>query len=111
MSQSEQIAGLRHHLKGLEKLLDIQESAQRLCNNKDFKKLILEHYFESEAARNVHLLAMPGVNTDDVIKFMNGISEFRAWFHNQCTGLENTKRSIADTKDSLESMAYMEEDE
>ena len=39
------------------------DSLERLTNNKDFKKIVIEGYFEKEAVRLVHLKADPNMQS------------------------------------------------
>lgn len=51
-----------------QKLIALGESLERLKNNQDFRKLIMEGYFVDEAVRLVHLKADPGFQSVDAQK-------------------------------------------
>lgn len=54
------------------KLVDLGVSMERLTNNRDFKKVINEGYFEQEAIRLVHLKADPNMQSADAQKSIIG---------------------------------------
>ena len=47
------------------KIVDLGQALNRLENNRDFKKLILEGFFSHEAVRLVHLKADPNFQTPE----------------------------------------------
>lgn len=112
MSQSEEIIGLQHQLKNEEKRKEFIEAARRLCSNRDFKKVILDFYFESEAARNVHLLAVGDKEQKEAIyNSLEGLSQFRQWFQTQCTGLDTVNDTINELKERLAYYAQTEDED
>ena len=52
-------------MKQAQKLVDLGDSLERLRNNRDFKKIFIEGYFEAEAIRLVHLRADANMQTAD----------------------------------------------
>lgn len=59
------IQSIEDSIKRNRKLVELGESLERLRGNRDFKKLVLEGYFEQEAIRLVHLKAEPAFQTAD----------------------------------------------
>lgn len=110
MSQiSEQIAGLNHQLKSEEQIARIGGLVKKLSMNADFKELILELYFESEAARLVHMLADPALRAEDkvnTLQSMNGISEFRMWLITRVKLGDTAEAAIGAIKEQLEQLAF-----
>lgn len=53
----EQIQQIEDSIKENRKVVELGDALVRLTNNRDFKKVILEGYFEKEAVRLVHLKA------------------------------------------------------
>ena len=64
MSSSE-IQQLEHSIKVAQKLVDLGDSLERLRNNRDFKKIFVEGYFQDEAVRLVHLRADANMQSVD----------------------------------------------
>lgn len=64
--------------------VDMVKSLNKLVTNKDFKKVILEGYFEKEAARLVMLKAEPNHQDEasqvQIINSINGIGSLRQYF-------------------------------
>ena len=54
---NEAINAIERDIKEARKHVELGDSLERLLNNRDFKKVIVEGYFEKEAARLVHLKA------------------------------------------------------
>lgn len=50
-----QVQQLENNIRESKKLVDMGEALDRLMSNRDFKKVILEGFFEKEAIRLVHL--------------------------------------------------------
>lgn len=114
MSQiSEQIAGLENQIKNEETVSKFGAIAEKLLTNKDFKDLILNHYFESEAARLVHLLAWPGNKEADLTEIQQSlmaISKFRAWLLNNISMGKSAKTNIKAIKEQIEMINQMDVD-
>ena len=56
---------LEQDTKIQQKFVELGATLERLKTNKDFKKLVLEGYFEQEAIRLVHLKSNPAFQTED----------------------------------------------
>ena len=56
---------LEANIKSSRQFVEIGESLERLYGNRDFKKVILEGYFEKEAVRLVHLKADDNMQSPD----------------------------------------------
>ena len=56
---NEQIQGIEESIKRSKKLVEMGESLERLRNNRDFKKVVIEGYLEQECIRLVHLKSDP----------------------------------------------------
>lgn len=50
-----ELQAIEQSIKQSQKTVDLGEAFERLKSNRDFKKVILEAYFEQEAIRLVHL--------------------------------------------------------
>lgn len=58
------IQQLERDIKEAEELVERRNMAIKLSSNREFKKLFLEDYFVTEAARLVQLSADPALNTE-----------------------------------------------
>ncbi len=58
-----ELQAIEHNIKQAQKTVDLGEAYERLKNNRDFKKVVLETYFEQEAIRLVHLKSDPNMQT------------------------------------------------
>ena len=76
---------IEQSIKQSQKVVDLGESLERLVNNRDFKKVILEGYFEQEAIRLVHLKSDDNMQTyesqEAIEKQMIGIGSFSAYLN------------------------------
>ena len=64
--------------------VELGKALNKLTSNRDFKKLILEEYFEKEASRLVMLKAEPSMSDTDaqnrIIKDIDAIGNLRQYF-------------------------------
>jgi hypothetical protein len=102
---SNEIRQVEQSLTQAKQLLAMGESLQRLYSNRDFKKVILEGYFEKEAVRLVHLksdAAMTSqVHQENIIKQLDGIGALVQYFQtiNQLASIATN--SIASDEQTL----------
>lgn len=85
MNVTETIQAIDANINEAKKIADVGESLERLRLNRDFKKVIMEGYFEKEAIRLVHLKADPNMQTPDhqksIIAQMDAIGSLNQYFH------------------------------
>lgn len=83
MSESA-IRELELNIKEAQKIVDIGAALERLSNNRDFKKVIIDGYFENEAVRLVHLKADPSMQKPEtqasIILQMDAIGALNQFF-------------------------------
>lgn len=76
---------LELNIKQSQKIVDLGESLERLVSNRDFKKVILEGYFEQEAIRLVHLKSDDNMQSSgsqySIEKQMMGIGAFSSYLN------------------------------
>lgn len=60
---STELQQLERSIKQTQKLVDLGDALERLRNNRDFKKIVIEGYFEQEAIRLVHLMSDPNMQS------------------------------------------------
>ena len=58
---TETISAIERNIEKAKAVLDFSAALERLRNNRDFKKVVLEGYFEQEAIRLVHLKSDPNM--------------------------------------------------
>lgn len=65
---NETIQAIEDNIKQARKIVEVGEALERLKNNRDFKRVIVEGYFEQEAIRLVHLKSDQNVQSPDMQK-------------------------------------------
>lgn len=84
MDNSQEIQAIEANMKRGQNLIDQGNSLERLRSNKDFKKVVLESYFEQEAIRLVQLKADPSMQSAEmqasIIKQMDAIGAVAQYF-------------------------------
>lgn len=68
---STELQYLENNIKQAQKLVDLGDALERLRSNRDFKKIVLEGYFEKEAIRLVHLRSDANMQNVDSQKAIN----------------------------------------
>lgn len=75
---------LEENIKQSRKVIEVADSLDRLKSNRDFKRLILEGFFEGEAVRLVQLKADPQFQTEErqksVIAQIDAIGSLNQYF-------------------------------
>ena len=88
--------------------VEMRESLDRLQENKDFQKLILDGYFKYKAINGVSLLAAPGIKEQgrrgDIIEALIAISHLEDYF------LMIRNMGTVPTEDELAAEAEAEEE-
>ena len=91
---SVELQAIENNIKQAQKTADLGDSLERLKSNRDFKKIVLEGYFEQEAIRLVHLKSDPNMQSADSQKAiatqMDAIGMFK-----QYLGLVSFKAALA----------------
>lgn len=65
------VQAIEDNIKQARKIVEVGEALERLKNNKDFRKVVLEGYFEQEAIRLVHLKSDQNMQSPDFQKSIN----------------------------------------
>lgn len=77
---SETIEALDRNIKQSQATVELGAAVDRLRSNKDFKKIVVEGYFEKEAIRLVHLKADPAMQSaasqQSIVQQMDAIGAF-----------------------------------
>lgn len=99
MNNSQEIQAIELSMKRGQSLVDQGNALERLKTNKDFKKVILESYFEQEAIRLVHLKADPSMQTAEkqasIIKQMDAIGAVTQYFQTVLTLANMARKAMA----------------
>jgi hypothetical protein len=89
---SEAIQAIDRNIKQAKAVIEFGNALERLLNNKDFKKVVLEGYFEREAVRLVHLKSDQNMQSPDsqrsIVSQMDAIGNLRSFFD---TALHSTR--------------------
>ena len=109
MSQIEhQMREVEVTIEQCEEQIEAAEALERLHSNADFKKLILEDYFEKNALRTVMMKSAGGhegereqKNLDNVLM---GISQLGAYFHKIFSFGEAASRAMEEHKATREEL-------
>jgi hypothetical protein len=89
---------LERNIKHAQKTVDLGESLERLRNNRDFKKVIAEGYFEQEAIRLVHLMSDSNMQTPEsqqsIHNQMIAVGGFRDYLETLATRAGMARRAV-----------------
>ena len=95
---SDQIAQLERNISQAKELADLGTSLERLRNNRDFKKVIGEGYFEQEAIRLVHLMSDSNMQSPEIQqsihKQMIAVGMFREFLETLTTRANMARRAV-----------------
>lgn len=87
-------------IKEAQKMVDLGAAVQRLASNRDFKKVVMEMYFEKEAVRLVHLKASPAMQDAErqaaIVKEMDAIGSFHQFLRTLEIQAEMARRAVED---------------
>ena len=89
---------LESNIKYAQKIVDLGDALDRLRNNRDFKKVIGEGYFEQEAIRLVHLMSdsnmqFPGIQ-QSIHKQLIAVGMFREFLETLTTRANMARRAV-----------------
>ena len=92
------IQQLENSIKQSQKIVDLGDALDRLRNNRDFKKVIIEGFFEQEAIRLVHLLSDSNMQSPEmqtsIHKQMIAIGGFRDYLDTLNVRAGMARRSV-----------------
>lgn len=86
------------------RIIALGQAAERLSKNKDFKALILDHYFEKEPARLVSLISEPSMasSRQAIIESMQAIGTLRSFLREVVTMGQGAAQELKDFEEMLE---------
>ena len=80
---SVELQAIEQSIKQSQKSVELGSAYERLLSNRDFKKIVLEGYFEQEAIRLVHLKSDPNMQSAESQKSiatqMDAIGSFKQY--------------------------------
>lgn len=102
------IQAIEANIKEARRIVDLGESLERLRSNRDFKKVIVEGYFEQEAIRLVHLKADPSMQSAEsqksIVSQMDAIGSLHQYFNTVYQKASLARKAIAadeETRDEI----------
>jgi hypothetical protein len=102
------IQEIERNIKQAKSLVESGDALERLKSNKDFKKIVLEGFFEKEAIRLVHLKADQNMQHVDIQKSivsqMDAIGVLHQYFNTILIQANQASKAIAadeETRDEL----------
>lgn len=107
-SVEDQIQEIEQNIKESKKTVDFGDALVRLQSNRDFKRVILEGYFNEEAIRLVHLKSDSNMQTPDkqqsILLQIDAIGTLKQYFNTVLFKANLARKSIAfdeQTRDEL----------
>ena len=95
---STELQQLERNIKYAQKTVDLGDALDRLRNNKDFKKVIGEAYFNEESIRLVHLMSDSNMQSPEIQqsihKQMIAIGVFHDFLNTLATRANMARRSV-----------------
>lgn len=105
---NETIQAIEENIKQARKISDVGEALDRLKSNRDFKRVVMEGYFEQEAIRLVHLKADQSFQSPDmqkaIVAQIDAIGSLSQYFHTVAHKASIARKAIAsdeETRDEL----------
>lgn len=103
-----EIERLEHSTHRAKQHLELGNALERLLNNRDFKAVIQQGYFEQEAIRLVHLKSDPAVDSPakqaNIIRDIDAIGALSAYLKEIQRQADLAKREIEDNEVMLEEL-------
>lgn len=105
---NETLQAIEDNIREARKIADVGDALERLRSNRDFKKVIMEGYFEKEAIRLVHLRADPNMQTPEkqaaIVTQMDAIGSLSQFFNTVLHKAAMARKAIAsdeETRDEI----------
>lgn len=101
-NNEQHLAALDRQIKSAQVNLELGKTLERLRQNQDFKKLVLQGYLTDEAVRLVHLKADPNLQSSEkqaaVVRDIDAIGAFKMYLETIAFLGRDAERSIADAE-------------
>lgn len=106
---TETINAIESNIAKAKVVLEFSAALERLRGNRDFKKVVLEGYFEQEAIRLVHLKADPSMQTpamkQSIDAQIDAIGQLSQYFSTALQKANMASRQIEADQDTIEELA------
>ena len=106
------VRSLEQNMLQSKALVEMGNALERLQNNKDFKKVVLDGYFREEAIRLVHLKGSPHTQSPDmqrsIVTQIDAIAAVADFFSTVLFKARQGERSLADDQETIEELAREE---
>ena len=101
--ENDAITEIENRIRSSKELVDFSKSVERLNTNRDFKKVILEGYFEKEAIRLVRVKAEPAMQNPasqaHIISAMDAIGNLYQYLMDATRTGDLALKDIADNEE------------
>jgi hypothetical protein len=112
MATTQEIKSLELNINQAKTMIEQGAALARLRNNRDFKLIIGNGYFELEAVRLVHLKADPSMQTKEhqeaVIKQIDAIGSLNMFFHSVNHRATVAQRAVEADEETLSELLVEE---
>ena len=109
---TETIGAIERNMEKARAVLEFSAALERLRSNRDFKKVVLEGYFEQEAIRLVHLKSDPNMQKPDmqqsIVNQIDAIGQLHQFFSTVLQKASMASRQIEADQETLEELAAEE---
>lgn len=106
------INAIERNMEKAKVVLDFSAALERLRSNRDFKKVVLEGYFEQEAIRLVHLKSDPNMQSPNAQQSIAGqidaIGQLSQFFSTALQKASMASRQMEADQETLEELAAEE---
>lgn len=92
-------------------IIAMGDAIERLFKNRDFKKVVLEGYFEKEAVRYVKLLGDANLTEkgrEEILRDMTGVGVFNYYLHMRRMEADHLREEVKQHEDTLDELRQME---
>lgn len=106
------VEALEKQLEDQKGIIETQERALRLANNRDFKKLILEGFCVEECARYAQLSADPSLSAEnraDALGMAQAAGHLRRWLQVINAMGNAAKNQVAELNEAIDEARLMED--
>ena len=108
MNVTETIQAIESNINEAKKIADVGDCLERLRLNRDFKKVIMEGYFEKEAIRLVHLKADPKMQSPDsqksILAQMDAIGSLNQYFYAVFAQAQIARKAIVSDEEARDEL-------
>ena len=109
---TETISAIERNMEKAKAVLDFSVALERLRGNRDFKKVVLEGYFEQEAIRLVHLKSDPNMQApaikQSIESQIDAIGQLSQFFSTALQKASMASRQIEADQETIEELAAEE---